>query len=62
MSDIIVPYNPYFAPVCNECKNFTPGTLSCKAFSRIPDEILDGKNDHSKPLTNQNNNIVFEQK
>ncbi len=36
---------------------------SCLAFpDRIPDEILDGDNDHSKPLPDQDNDIVFEPK
>ena len=35
--------------------------LFCEAFNKgIPDEIIEGLNDHSGPLTNQENDIVFE--
>jgi hypothetical protein len=46
-------------PICNKCKNHLDG-LRCKAFSVIPDSILFGENNHSKPIPNQKNNIVFE--
>ena len=46
-------------PICNGCKNHIDG-LKCKAFEIIPDEILFGENDHSKPLPDQKNDIVFE--
>lgn len=60
MSDIIVDYNPFYSPICNKCVHFKPRTISCKAFpKRIPNEILDGDNDHSKPLPNQGNDLVF---
>lgn len=46
--------------LCQNCKNYI-GELSCLAFmERIPDEILEGRNDHSKPLPKQENKIVFE--
>ena len=46
--------------LCNRCKNYI-GNLKCFAFpGGIPNEIVIGKNDHSKPLKDQNNNIVFE--
>lgn len=48
-------------PICNTCKNHING-LKCKAFDEIPDSILFGDNDHSKPLKNQGNNFVFEKK
>lgn len=61
------------APICFEryCKHYTgvsqpDGTemterYVCEAFPEgIPEEILDGSNDHSEPLTGQGNNIVFE--
>ena len=46
-------------PICNNCKNHI-GDLKCKAFNIIPNEILFGKNDHSKPLKGQENDIIFE--
>lgn len=45
--------------LCSVCKNYL-GDLSCIAFEKIPQEILVGENDHSEPLPNQENNIVFE--
>ena len=48
-------------PICNTCKNHING-LKCKAFDEIPDSILFGDNDHSKPLSGQKNNIIFEEK
>ena len=48
--------------ICINCKNYLSG-LTCKAFTEgIPDEILNGDNNHSKPLPDQENNIVFESK
>lgn len=45
---------------CSNCKNYL-GDNTCLAFpDGIPDEILNGDNDHSKPLPNQDNDIVFE--
>ena len=61
MSDIIGHNEPLQIIICNDCKNFIKGEgLKCKAFERIPNEIISGINDHSKPLTNQVNNVVFE--
>ena len=35
--------------------------LFCKAFpDSVPDEILSGENNHSKPCCGQKNKIVFE--
>lgn len=49
-------------PICFKCKHFDIETSTCKAFEdEIPDEILSGENDHSKPLDYQENKIVFEQ-
>lgn len=46
--------------LCNICKNYL-GDLTCQAFPNgIPNEILIGENDHSKPLPEQANDIVFE--
>ncbi len=46
--------------LCKNCKNYI-GELECLAFPiGIPEKILLGKNDHSQPLPEQDNNIVFE--
>jgi len=51
-------------PVCLICKHFNQDDyngLTCSAFPEgIPDEILIKDNDHSKPLPDQDNDIVFE--
>lgn len=45
--------------ICLFCKNYNwDGT--CNAFTKIPLEISTGFNNHSKPLPNQENDIVFE--
>lgn len=47
---------------CFSCKNYF-SDLKCQAFPiLIPKEILLDKNDHSKPLSDQDNDIVFEPK
>jgi len=49
---------PFIA--CRDCQHLTKNK-SCEAFSKgIPKVILEGKNDHSKPLPKQDNDIVFE--
>lgn len=45
--------------ICFKCKHYTPLEGGCKAFDDIPNEIL-LENDHSKPLPDQKNDIVFE--
>ena len=36
-------------------------TVNCKAFLKgIPDSIAYGENDHTKPLPDQENDIVYE--
>lgn len=55
----IITADSFQFPICNDCKNHIRG-LKCKAFDMIPDEIFDGDNDHSKPLPEQENDIVFE--
>ena len=55
-------------PICYGCKNLLKDEeglfFNCKAFSDdvggIPMEILEGKNKHTKPLKDQDNDIVFE--
>lgn len=47
--------------LCNNCSHFW-GIDKCFAFpDGIPNEILHGDNQHSKPLDNQNNDLVFEE-
>ena len=47
-------------PVCNDCVHFVKGTLTCKAFpQRIPEDIMNGDNQHSTTHKEQKNNIVF---
>jgi len=45
--------------VCFGCKHLIKYPR-CKAFKIIPQEIRDGENNHSKPLPEQDNGIVFE--
>lgn len=46
--------------ICNRCKWFFGGR-NCMAFPNgIPDEIMHGENQHSEPLPEQDNEIVFE--
>ena len=47
---------------CLACKHLGK-PVTCKAFPEgIPKKILDGKIDHSKPLPDQSNDIVFEKR
>jgi len=46
--------------ICINCKHFDNAKFNCKAFKDIPYEILSGENDHSEPLEDQKNDIVFE--
>lgn len=55
-------------PSCFDCVHFIgegqdkeKGEYRCKAFRHIPEEILQGKKAHIKPLPQQQNNVVFEQ-
>lgn len=48
-------------PICNTCVHHVEG-LTCKAFDVIPDIILFGDNDHSKPLAHQKNDLVYQKK
>jgi len=51
-------------PICMNCNNYNfidKSKMSCKAFNdEIPDIIITGENDHSKPLPDQKNDIIFE--
>jgi len=45
---------------CPYCVHYT-GDLKCEAFpDGIPKEILNGDNDHSIPLEEQENELTFE--
>jgi hypothetical protein len=47
--------------ICFKCKHFRRFEGGCDAFpDGIPDEIVTDPNNHSKPLSFQTNNIVFE--
>lgn len=47
--------------ICSKCIYLDRLNGGCKAFKNgIPDEITSGKNNHSEPLPNQENDIVFE--
>ena len=47
--------------ICFRCRHFRPGIGGCAAFpDDIPDEITSGENEHSEPLPDQDNDIVFE--
>lgn len=47
--------------LCYSCKNYIVGN-KCLAFvDGIPKEIINGMNNHKKPLPNQGNDIVFEE-
>ena len=46
--------------ICDVCKYIIIPRYTCEAFPQgIPEEILKGKNNHSKILTEQQNDIVF---
>jgi len=45
---------------CMNCKHYLIDK-QCEAFKIIPDSIWEGDNDHSKPLPEQDNDIVFEE-
>jgi len=48
--------------ICFKCKNYRDFEIGCDAFPNgIPNEIILGQNDHSKPLEFQTNDIVFEE-
>jgi hypothetical protein len=54
--------NTFTFPVCNQCKWYN-GDGYCEAFPQgIPDQILNGENNHIEPLLQQDNEIIFEPK
>lgn len=51
----------YEQPICLKCKHYNLEKGNCAAFpDQIPDEIYLGDNNHSEPLPDQGNDIVFE--
>jgi hypothetical protein len=44
---------------CLTCKHFLSGKR-CEAFEEIPDVIFEGQMEHDTPLSDQNNDIVYE--
>jgi hypothetical protein len=47
--------------ICDFCKHILLRRSICEAFPQaIPEEILNKKNNHSKALPEQGNDIVFE--
>ena len=61
MSEIVSDKSTFNYPICNKCKNKLDG-IRCFAFNTIPDIILTGKNNHSIPLPEQTNDVIFEEK
>lgn len=48
---------------CLHCKHFYNLSFrTCRAFKDIPEDIFLGYNDHTEPLKDQGNDIVFEKK
>lgn len=46
---------------CVSCL-YHSGGITCMAFPNgIPDEIINGENQHIEPLPNQGNNLVYEE-
>jgi len=51
-----------YSSKCTICKRFNYSEFNCVAFPNgIPEIILSGENDHSEPLSEQDNDIVFEE-
>ena len=49
--------------ICDLCQHILLRRNTCEAFPQgIPEEILNRKNIHSKPLPGQGNDIVFDLK
>jgi len=46
--------------ICIDCKYFESKDLKCLAFKNgIPNIIMSGESDHSNPLPEQENDIVY---
>ena len=61
MSDIVGKNEPLQVVICNSCIHHIKG-IKCKAFAVIPDAIIFGTDNHSKPLENQANEFVYQKK
>ncbi|MCZ2101118.1 MAG: hypothetical protein LC107_06230 [Chitinophagales bacterium] len=48
-------------PKCNICKHHISG-LKCKAFDRIPNDIVFDREEHNKVQPDQKGQYVFEEK
>jgi hypothetical protein len=59
MSDIIGYNEPLFIVKCNSCKNKIAG-FNCKAFDRIPNEIIDGDIIHDHIIEGQKGKFIYE--
>lgn len=59
MSRFLEDKNTFSFPVCNSCKNHL-GSNKCRAFDKIPEEILLGKNNHTEKVKGQKNDILFD--
>jgi hypothetical protein len=47
--------------ICFKCRHFRPIGGGCDAFEEIPSEITSGENEHREVLSNQKNDIVFQE-
>jgi hypothetical protein len=55
-----IGHNDQDSVICDFCQHILIRRYSCEAFPQgIPEEILNKKNKHSKPLPEQGNDIVF---
>lgn len=52
-------YFSIYKSACTKCKWFDSENIACPAFKEIPEEILSGENNHSKPVPGQTNSITF---
>ena len=64
MNKRIVETNPEIVSIstCATCVHKYKYESGCPAFKEIPDSILMGENKHTRPLKNQDNDIVYAKK
>jgi hypothetical protein len=49
-----------YSSVCGKCKHLNIFNLNCPAFPKgIPDNLLEGKIQHDKPIKGQTGDTVF---